>query len=78
MRLPCSSRSRTSTDAAIEPLWRQWAAIGQPLELLPSGEGRVESLLEFVWSVPRSDADFVNVVVPELFHKPSLFEAAPG
>ena len=40
-----------------------------PLELLPANEGRVESLLEYVWSVPRSEADFVNVVVPELFHK---------
>ena len=65
-----------STEAAIEAHWRQWAGDRPPLELLPSGEGRVESLLEFVWSVPRSEADFVNVVVPELFHKRSLFEAA--
>ena len=48
-----------------------------PLELLPASEGRVESLLEFVWSVPRSEADFVNVVVPELFHKRSLLRGVP-
>ena len=65
-----------STEAAIDAHWRQWAGDRPPLELLPSSEGRVESLLEFVWSVPRSEADFVNVVVPELFHKRSFFEAA--
>ncbi len=65
-----------STEAAIDSHWRQWAGDQPQLELLPATEGRVESLLEFVWSVPRSEADFVNVVVPELFEKRSLFEAA--
>ena len=65
-----------STEATIESNWRQWVGDRPSLELLPANEGRVESLLEFVWSVPRSEADFVNVVVPELFHKRSLFEAA--
>ena len=41
----------------------------------PRSEGRVESLLEYVWSVPRHEADFVNVVVPEMFRKRSLIEA---
>ena len=63
------------TDVAIRPRWLHWIGDDGPrLELLESGEGRVESLLEYVWSVPRSDADFVNVVVPEQFHRPSLLE----
>ena len=57
------------TDAAIELRWRHWIGDRPRLELLPSDEGRIESLLEFVWSVPRGEADFVNVVVPELFHR---------
>ena len=42
---------------------------------LPASEGRVESLLEYVWSVPRHEADFVNVIVPETFRRRSLLEA---
>ena len=65
LRLPRRSRSR-ALDRGGDP--GALAAVGRrdrpPLELLPSSEGRVESLLEFVWSVPRSEADFVNVVVP--------------
>jgi hypothetical protein len=64
------------TDVAIKPRWLHWIGDGPRLELLSSDEGRVESLLEFVWSVPRSEADFVNVVVPELFHRRSLLEVA--
>lgn len=32
-------------------------------------------MLEYVWGFPRGESDFVNVVVPELFRRPSLFEA---
>ncbi len=65
------------TDRAIHPRWLQWIGLGNGprLELIPSQEGRVESLLEFVWSVPRHEADFVNIVVPESFRTPSLLEA---
>jgi amino acid transporter len=45
------------------------------LERLPAAEGAVEAVLEYVWGFPRGESDFVNVVVPELFHRPSLFEA---
>ena len=78
MRLPRRPRARAAAPTQRSSAhWRQWVGDRPPLELLPSGEGRVESLLEFVWSVPRSEADFVNVVVPELFHRRSLLEAAP-
>ena len=65
------------TDRAIYPRWLQWIGLGNGplLELIPSHEGRVESLLEFVWSVPRHEADFVNIVVPESFRRPTLLEA---
>lgn len=63
------------TDRAIHPRWLKWIGGSPRLELIPSREGRAESLLEYVWSVPRHEADFVNVVIPELFRKPSLLEA---
>jgi len=64
------------TDSAIHPRWLKWIDGGRPrLELIPASEGRVESVLEYVWSVPRHETDFVNVVVPETFRKRSLLEA---
>ena len=63
------------TDLAIHARWLRWVGGRPRLELIPAQEGRVESLLEFVWSVPRHEADFVNVVVPEQFRKRSLLAA---
>jgi amino acid transporter len=63
------------TDVAIRPRWLKWIGDDGPrLEPLASGEGRVETLLEYIWGVPRNDVDFVNVVVPEQFRRPSLLE----
>lgn len=64
------------TDLAIAARWRHsTGGDGRPLELLGAGAGRAETLLEYVWSLPRSEADFVNVVVPELFQRASMLEA---
>ena len=43
---------------------------GEPrLEILPTNEGRMQALLEEVWSLPRGESDFVTVVVPEQFRR---------
>lgn len=63
------------SDRAIHSRWLRWINGGPRLELLTAQEGRVDSLLELVWSVPRHEADFVNVVIPETFRKASLLEA---
>jgi hypothetical protein len=62
------------TDGAIHARWLRWVDGGPRLELLPATEGRVESLLEYLWGIPRHDADFVNVVVPETFKRRSFRE----
>jgi amino acid transporter len=63
------------TDPGINARWLRWIG-GEPrLERLPPDEGRVDAVLEYVWRLPRGDSEFVNVVVPELFRRPSLFEA---
>jgi amino acid transporter len=63
------------TDSGIRARWFDFAE--QPrLEILPTNEGRVHSLLEEVWSLPRGDCDFVTVVVPEQFKRASLLSAA--
>jgi amino acid transporter len=63
------------TDPGINARWLKWVG-GEPrLERLAADEGRVDSVLEYVWRMPRGDSEFVNVVVPELFRRRSLFEA---
>jgi amino acid transporter len=63
------------TDSGIRARWFEFAE--QPrLEILPTAEGRVQPLLEEVWSLPRGESDFVTVVVPEQFRRASLLSAA--
>src|SRR6185437_15289411 len=62
------------TDSGIRARWFDFAK--QPrLEILPTDEGRVQPLLEEVWSLPRGESDFVTVVVPEQFRRASLLSA---
>src|SRR6476646_8806640 len=67
---------RSHTDKGIRPRW--WdCAQGEPkLEVLSCDEGRMHALLEEVWQLPRGESDFVTLVVPEQFEKPSLLSAA--
>jgi amino acid transporter len=62
------------TDPGIRPRWFDRVG-GRPwLEVLEPEEGRVETALEYVWTLPRGEADFVTVVVPEYFRRRSLRE----
>jgi len=45
----------------IEPL----AAVGRP----------ADAVLDYVWSLPRGESNFLTVVLPELFERPSLVSA---
>jgi amino acid transporter len=60
------------TDPGIRSRWFKLA--GEPLEALDPKLGVTEAVLEQVWRLPRSESDFVTVVVPELFGKRSLLE----
>jgi hypothetical protein len=62
------------TDPGIRPRWFDRVG-GRPwLEVLDPDEGRAYAALEYVWTLPRGEGDFVTVVLPEYFHKRSLFE----
>ena len=63
-----------STDPGIRPRW--FRQTGLPLEALDSKAGVVDAVLEQVWRLPRGEADFVTVVVPERFRRRSLLEVA--
>jgi len=64
------------SDPGIRPRWYDLAQAAPRLELLPVDEGRTHALLEEVWRLPRGEGDFVTVVVPEQFRRPSLLSAA--
>jgi len=63
--------ARTSAEAA-----RWFKLAGEPLESLDPSLGVTEAILEQVWRLPRSESDFVTVVVPEFFGSRSLVEQA--
>jgi amino acid transporter len=53
-----------------------WWELGRvPVETLPESDRPAEPLLDYVWGLPHSESEFVTVVVPELFEKPSLTDA---
>jgi len=63
------------SDAGIRPRFFSWSK-GEPhLEVLAQAEEPLDAVLEYIWAFPHGEADFVTVVIPELFRKPSLVAA---
>ena len=67
---------RHGSDPGIGPRWFHLSG-GEPrLETLDPQGGTVDTVLEQVWRLPRSESDFVTVVVPEQFRRRALREEA--
>jgi hypothetical protein len=64
------------TDPGIRPRWFRHVDGSPPLELLPATGGMTDAVLDEVWRLPRSESQFVTVVVPEQFRSESLLEQA--
>jgi amino acid transporter len=63
------------SDSGIRPRFFAWAQ-GEPhLEVLSSQEDPVDAVLEYIWAFPHGEGEFVTVVIPELFRRPSLLAA---
>jgi hypothetical protein len=62
------------TDPGIRPRWLHATDEKSQLETLDPAGGFLEAVLEQVWRQPRGESDFVTVVVPEEFERPSLLE----
>ncbi|HEY8030036.1 MAG TPA: APC family permease [Gaiellaceae bacterium] len=60
-----------SSDPGIRPRWFRFADDLPQLETLDAG---ADSVLEQVWRLPRGEADFVTVVIPELFKTRSMLD----
>jgi amino acid transporter len=63
------------SDPGLRARFRQLTNIRPDLQLLPTREGRVESVIEYLWALPRGESQFVTVIVPELFRRRSLLAA---
>jgi amino acid transporter len=63
------------TDPGLRARFRQLTDIDPDLQPLPTHEGRVEGVIEYLWALPRGESQFVTVVVPELFRRRSLVSA---
>ena len=62
------------TDPGIRPRWLRATGEKSRLEILEPAGGFVDAVLEQVWRLPRGESDFVTVVVPEEFERPTLVE----
>jgi hypothetical protein len=67
---------RRGSDPGIGPRWFHLAEGAPKLETLDPHGGAVDAVLDQVWRLPRSESDFVTVVVPEQFRRHALAEEA--
>jgi amino acid transporter len=63
------------TDPGIRPRFRSLTDIRPDLEVLEPEDGRTDAVIEYLWALPRGESNFVTVVIPELFKRPSLVAA---
>jgi amino acid transporter len=64
------------TDPGLRARFRQLTNMQPDLEVLPTNDGRVESVIEYLWAIPHGESQFVTVIVPEQFKRRSLVAAA--
>ena len=64
------------SDPGIRPRFRTLTDIRPDLDVLEPVVGRTEAVIEYLWSLPRGESNFVTVVIPELFQRRSLVAAA--
>ncbi|MFY9578274.1 MAG: APC family permease [Gaiellaceae bacterium] len=63
------------SDPGIGPRFFSWSEGNPRLELLSAEDEPLDAVLEYVWTFPHGEGDFVTVVIPELFREPSLISA---
>jgi amino acid transporter len=66
---------RRRSDTGIYARWFDLADGNPRLELLHEEDGYLDTVIDELWRLPRGESDFVTVVMPEQFRRPSLLEA---
>ncbi len=65
-----------SSDPGLRPRWFRFGDDLPQLEMLDAEGGAADAVLDQVWRLPRGEADFVTVVIPELFRSRSALDQA--
>jgi amino acid transporter len=60
------------SDTGIRPRFRTLTDIRPDLQILRPEDGRAETVIDYVWALPRGESSFVTVVIPEHFRKPAV------
>ena len=68
-----SSNGKSGSDP--RGLWWDFSGGGVRIEKLARRETAADTVLDYVWALPRGDASFVTLVIPETFERPSLVSA---
>jgi amino acid transporter len=55
--------------------WWNFSGGGTRIEPLAHVDRQVDAVLDYVWSLPRGESNFLTVIVPELFERPSILSA---
>jgi len=63
------------SDPGIKPRFFRVARGNPHLEVLTSGQRPLDAVLDYVWQLPHGESDFVTVIIPEMFGRPSLLTA---
>ena len=63
------------TDPGIRPRFRNLTDLHPDLQVLTREEGRADAVIDYLWSLPRGESNFVTVIIPELFRHRSLRSA---
>jgi amino acid transporter len=63
------------SDPGIRPRFFHLAQGNPHLEVLDPEDEPLDAVFEYIWGFPHGEGDFVSVVIPELFRKPSLVSA---
>jgi len=63
------------SDPGIRARFRSLTDIRPDLQVLEPEDGRVDAVIEYLWALPRGESNFVTVIIPELFRRPSLLAA---
>jgi amino acid transporter len=63
------------SDSGIRPRFFELAEGAPHLEVLDPEDEPLDAVFEYIWGFPHGEGDFVSVVIPELFRRPSLVAA---
>jgi amino acid transporter len=55
--------------------WWDFTGGGTRIEALEALERPADAVLDYVWALPRGESNFLTVVIPEYFERPSLLSA---